>query len=197
MGPRHRQDSEPEPATLRSNLSRLRRALGPGHLPDADPAGYHLQDVTVDWAVFQHLADQARTHTDPIVAAALSGQALALVRGLPYETDSGYGWVDHEDHRNHIELAVTDLANRLAHIARQQGQPDLALWAACQGLLANPLDETLAVAALTSARATGRAGALAGEWRHTVRRLAARGLQPSPELETEHDKLARLPANLG
>jgi hypothetical protein len=62
------------------------------------------------------------------------------------------------------------------------GQAELALWAARQGLAANPLDETLAIDAITAAAATGRPGAARTEATGIRRLLTARGVTPGAEL---------------
>jgi DNA-binding SARP family transcriptional activator len=189
----HGLPTEPDRSTIRTNLSRLRRAAGPHRLPEAAPAGYRLQGVTLDWAVLQQATAQARHETHAHTAMELLGPALALVTGPPYGTDSGYGWVDHEDHRSPIEIAVAAAANHLADLALGHQQADLALWAAHQGLLANPLDDSLALTALTAAHATRRPGALSHEWTVTTRRLASRDLQPSPQLTRHYQHLAAEP----
>lgn len=178
--------------TVRSNLSRLRKALGPGRLPDAADGKYQIKDVTVDWDNFQHLLAQgeaAERRRDQQQAIDCYGQALALIRGEPFDTPGQYGWVDKEDLRNQIEVATAGTARRVARTAVGGGHTQLAVWAIRQALLANPLDEALAAESLDAANATGVIGAVQSEWTKVVRRLQARKVQPSPELEAHYQKI--------
>lgn len=170
---------------LRSTASRARNALGVGHLPDATlTGGYHLDGVACDWTVFQELTVTAARHEhagETGRAIDSYSQALALITGRPF-VSGDYGWVDSEGLRTHIERAVSTAAQSLARLALDAGQADLALWAARQGHAADPLDETVAAAALGAAAATGRPGAVRAEWTAIIRDLAAHDLTPSPEL---------------
>jgi DNA-binding SARP family transcriptional activator len=184
-------DIDPSPATMRTYLSQARRCLGGGRLPESVAGGgYQLRDTNTDWATFQTLvtaAEAAETAGDTGAAIDNYGQALALVRGTPYDSDSGYGWVDLEDHRTTIETAIARSAQSLSRIALEQQQAQLGLWAAHQGLLANPLDETLHLAALDAAAASAQPGAVRAEWARIQGQLQSRQTQPGTQLAARYE----------
>jgi hypothetical protein len=101
--------------TIHNYLSQLRRFVGPEHLPDASVAGgYLIHGVDSDWVIFQRLNREADTVGDE-AARALRTDALALVRGRPFDgvpADS-YDWVDEEHLRTTIMFAVAECAQRL------------------------------------------------------------------------------------
>ena len=106
--------------TLRNNLSRLRQAVGVDHLPDAvTTGGYRLEGAVTDWGEFQRLTAEATQAEDP-EADRLRAEALAHVRGVPFEGVAGaqYGWAldgpVHEMTAVVVECAHTLATSRLA-----------------------------------------------------------------------------------
>ncbi len=177
-------ESDPGGVTVRSNLSRLRKAIGAERLPDGR-AGYQLQGVCCDWDVMQDHAKVGRAALEDgdVGSAVVSlGEAAALICGPPFDVDSGYGWVDNEGLRTHLEVFCATLTIQLAGLALRAGDTDLALWAAHKGALVDPLNDDLAAVALDAAAAGGSGGALRGEWTRIVRHHNARGVQPTAEL---------------
>lgn len=71
--------------TLRSHISRLRKAIGDDHIATSD-RGYKLvvSDGTIDARIFRDLIDQARTIPPDQARAALT-RALGLWRGRPFQ----------------------------------------------------------------------------------------------------------------
>ncbi len=63
-------------------------------------------------------------------------EALELVRGRPFDVPGGYEWAYEELHVAHAERVVTEAAHRLATVALEAGEWQLALWATTQGLMA-------------------------------------------------------------
>ncbi len=181
---------------LRSTVSRARSSLGPGRIPDAGVSGgYQLQNVTCDWTLFQDLSARAASHQgtgDTARAIDSYSQALALVTGPPLTgAGNSYAWVDTEGLRTHIERAISAAARTLAGLAQDAGEPELARWAACQALLANPLDESAAAALLRAAAASGQPGAARNAYAAITRDLAAHDVTPSPELQAIYEQLTR------
>ena len=108
VGSAHAEVSE---KTLRNYLSELRSCVGAAHLPDATAReGYLLEGVVTDWETFRRLSREAET-TDPASAIDLRSEALALVRGRPFEgvAASTYEWVA-EEHLDRSENEMSSLA---------------------------------------------------------------------------------------
>lgn len=187
------EDADPDRQTLRSNISRARRALGDGHLPDAGTAGgYQLQDIGCDLTLIEQLsvrAASAERQGDHDEAINLYGQAVALIAGRPFEAGPGYSWIDHEDLRSNAERTATTAANNLARLALAADQPRLALWAARQGLRANPIEQALAAPAIAAAKRCGRNPALRAQWTSIIRTLQAHGIEPDPDLTAHYRRL--------
>ena len=70
-------------------------------------------------------------------------EALALVRGRPFEGLRSSDWPILEGIAPAIESAVVDLSGRLAGAYLRQGDPQGAEWAARRGLVVSPYDERL------------------------------------------------------
>jgi DNA-binding SARP family transcriptional activator len=162
--------------TLPQAVSRLRRCLGEGHLPDAREAGgYQLAStVSSDWFRFQALVEAAR-RCDDHRACELLRQALGLVRGRPFAgvEDNGYGWVWEDLLVTTMEAAITAAAHRMAGLSLALGTPRLAEWAAGRGLQAVPTDEVLLEDRMTAALAVGGRPALDRAWRDARATLGA------------------------
>lgn len=188
--------ADPGRPTLRSNISRARRALGDGYLPDAtDAGGYQLNGVSCDLTVMEELgvrAAAAERDGNTPHAIELYSQAVALIAGPPFDTEREYTWVDRENLRRYAERAATGTAQHLARLALAD-QPKLALWAARKGLRADPMDQAVAATALIAAKRAGRNLALRAEKATIDRMLKAHGAEPSVELEQLYRKLVDEP----
>jgi hypothetical protein len=154
--------------TVRQHLSRVRRALGEDHFPDATKAGgYRLEGtVSSDWFRFQALAEAARRTGDDR-AVSLWRDALALVRGAPFAGAAAgtFGWAWDELLVATMEAAVGDVAHRMAERCLATDQAQWADWAVRRGLLAVPTDETLLGDRLVAALAIGGRSGLDRAWR--------------------------------
>ena len=86
------------------------------------------------WSVLEVALERALTDR----AWALVGlrEALELVRGRPFDVPAGYEWAYEELHVAHAERVVTEAAHRLATVALEAGEWQLALWATTRGLVA-------------------------------------------------------------
>ena len=106
---------EVEAKTLRNRLSELRSWVGVEHLPEASAReGYRIEGVGSDWADFQRLAREADV-TGGDAANALRTEALALVRGHPFEdVVDTFAWVANEGLADHMAVAIANCAERLA-----------------------------------------------------------------------------------
>jgi hypothetical protein len=138
-----------KPATMRATMSRVRAALGKdslgrNHLPAARNGAFALGPrYRSDWSRFQKLV--AAAHTTPSAEAIeLLREALAKVRGAPFENHPPkyFGWSD-STLVSDIETAVAAAAEDLGERALQAGKPELAAWAARQGLRVVPVREDL------------------------------------------------------
>ena len=137
-------------STFKQAMSRTRAALGDDHsgakhLPEAADGAYRLgPNVTSDWIDFRRLtaAASAVSSGDAIV---FLRRALGLVRGAPFaEVAPGtYAWAWSEQLVSEIEVAVTDAAGRLAQLALDAADTQIADWAAQQGLRVVPAHEGL------------------------------------------------------
>ena len=167
-------------------IHELRRALGAEHLPPSADGRYRLVGVTSDLAYLrEHLTEGP---DDPIRLR----RALDLVSGVPFSYDTRhrrhFTWVDHHNHTSNTERVVGDAAHHLAAIALDDGDAQLAAWAAQQGLLASPANETLTGDLMTAHLAAGdtrTAEHVLAEYERTLDEL---GLDDSSDLL--HDLLA-------
>jgi DNA-binding SARP family transcriptional activator len=136
--------------TLRSTMSRVRKALGKdslgrNHLPSARNGGYALGPrFRCDWRSFRNLVEDART-APTAEAIELLRQALSKVRGRPFEDapPAYFAWASDSPLVSDIEVAVAEAAEELGARALEAGMPDIAEWAARQGLLMVPVREDL------------------------------------------------------
>jgi hypothetical protein len=156
--------------TVRQRLSRLRRALGDEHLPDAGKlGGYQLAStVSSDWFRFQALREPGR-RLEPRAAIGVWRDALGLVRGMPFAgvPTGSYGWAWDELIVSAREAAIIDVAHRMAVSCLEQGWPTQADWAVGRGMLAVPTDEELLADRLRAAFAIGGFAQLGRAWRDT------------------------------
>ena len=127
--------------TVLNNLSKLRLWLGSEHFPEAKDRTYLLRDIDCDWFTFRRLADEAdRASGDR--ETALRTEALALVRGLPFEgmTDEQYPWIDGEHLGNELTVAIARCAAALAATHMDGGEFAEAERSARSGLSGAPDD---------------------------------------------------------
>ncbi|GAB3708252.1 LysM peptidoglycan-binding domain-containing protein [Mariniluteicoccus flavus] len=169
--------------TRRSNMSRLRTWLGVDddgqpYLPDAYSGRISLHPaVTSDWDRLRVsvIGGVGRTPEAGLVAA------LDLVRGAPLADAAPGQWHWAEELRLDIAGCVRDIGVRLAGLALDRGDLDLARWATARALTAAPEDELLLCARV-------RTEALAGnpsEVRRLAMRLAAHARRLDVELSDE------------
>jgi hypothetical protein len=122
--------------TVRNALTRLRRCVGPEHLPEATGAGYLIEGIGSDSVNFQQLGRQADT-TGGEEAISWRKEALALVRGAPFE-DVNDEWIDAERVRSNLVVAIVKCATRLATDLLEAERPAEAEEAASAGLRGAP-----------------------------------------------------------
>ena len=129
--------SEPSAGSLRSELSRLRRVLPEGVLPDLGiGSGYALsvEEVDVDWISFEALANRANAAVG-CERIDFGLQALRLVRGRVLERQSWHG-IDRMVWE--MNVSVETLAANTAIEALAVGRPGDAAEATRLGLKAGP-----------------------------------------------------------
>ncbi|MHB1930239.1 MAG: AfsR/SARP family transcriptional regulator [Acidimicrobiales bacterium] len=144
-------DAEPSAASVRSELSRLRRVVAAGVLPERQvAAGYGLaaELVEVDWDRFARLA--SRAGEEPAGRVELGLGALGLVRGpvLVHQT-----WHGIDSKVWEMTAEIERVAAETAAAALESGQADLAALAARRGLLGVPASPRLWRLRLEAARA--------------------------------------------
>lgn len=122
---------------MRSELSRLRKVLPDGLLPDREPgSGYGLpgEDVEVDWSTFKTLMAQAGGMEDAFQLES-AAKALRLVRGPVLEHRSWHGidplvW--------EMTAEIEQFASHAAEQALYLGHPAMAGEMARLGLMGAP-----------------------------------------------------------
>jgi DNA-binding SARP family transcriptional activator len=140
------------PSTLHSTASVARRALGKSnngtdHLPRG---GRRLR-----------LADTVRTDVDRFTELVANPdpvgwwEALALVRGRPFEGLNLADWAVLDGTQAQLESLVVDTALRVAEHLLRRGLGEDAQWAIRRGLRASPYDERLYRALLWAAEVMG------------------------------------------
>jgi hypothetical protein len=130
-------DSEPAAPTVRSELSRLRRVLPDGLLPEREPGfGYSLppDDVDVDWFTFKTLVAQSESSAGE-ARLEFAVKALRLVRGPVLENRSWHG-VD--PLRWDMTAEIDRIAFESAALALDCGHPALAAELTRMGLAGVP-----------------------------------------------------------
>ncbi|WP_093713804.1 AfsR/SARP family transcriptional regulator [Actinacidiphila alni] len=174
---------------LQALIGRLRRALGHDAVGSVE-GGYRLEAAPddVDLYRFERLAEEgarALADGDPVKAAGLLGDALALWRGpaLADLPDRGTAAVRSEALRRDAQrlrlTAELDLGRSGAVL------PELAELAA-----AHPLDEPLRALHIRALRAAGRTADALAAYESVRRDLADQlGADPSPELRALHAEL--------
>jgi len=181
--------------TLRSTMSRLRKALGKdsqgrNHLPAARGGGYVLGPrYGCDWRSFRDLVAAAHTASSA-EAIELLRQALSKVRGRPFEDapPTYFGWADDSPLVSDIEVAVASAAEELGSRALEAGMPELAAWAARQGLLVVPVREDLYRVRMQAAFDVGDPDGI--DQAHTDANRAVRThIDPAEPLQDETERL--------
>ena len=83
-----------------------------------------------------------------------------MVRGQPFDVGRGYEWSFAEGFVTRAALAIAEAAHRLAQLALDAGDHAQAEWAATQGLLASPGDESLYRDRMLAAHHAGNTAAI-------------------------------------
>ncbi|MFD5077132.1 BTAD domain-containing putative transcriptional regulator [Streptomyces sp. NPDC058371] len=177
---------------LQSQISRLRRRLGPHAEVATSPAGYRIavSPDSVDAHRFERLARDghtALTRGDPAQAATLLREALALWRGPAL--------IDLPDARAHVtrleELRLTAVQDRVDADLALGGGPELV--PELRALIgAHPLSERLYGQLMRALHAGGRPAEALSVYEQARRTLADElGADPSPELSALHVELLR------
>lgn len=181
--------------TLRSTMSRVRKALGKDslgrkHLPAARHGGYALGPrYRSDWRRFRDLV--AASHTAPSAESIeLLRQALSLVRGRPFEDapPAYFGWAEDSPLASDIEVAVARAAEELGARALEAGMPELAEWAARQGLLMVPVREDLHRVRLQAAFDAGDPDGIEAAYTEATRAIRVH-IDPAEPLQDETERL--------
>ena len=134
--------------TLNNHSSAARKRLGVGRdgallFPSANDDRYRLSvDVVTDVSRLERRLRWAR-HAAASCALPVLRDALALVRGRPFATRTGYEWAYVDQLVFHAEQLVVDVAHRLGELCLDAGDTVGALWASAGGLRGRPGDETL------------------------------------------------------
>ena len=143
-------DRAPTTATFNTAISTTRGRLGRDATGDPHFSHYATANqryrlgvrTTSDYARFAARVEHAR-HADTEEAIADLRAALDLVRGQPFAEVHGFEWAWSEGFVANIETAVASAAHDLAGRYLELGEPDAAISAAMQGLIAAPADEIL------------------------------------------------------
>lgn len=164
--------------TIHNTVGRLRQAVGPEHLPDAAAAGgYRLCSVVTDWGEIERLLPAALI-APAEASRGLRAQALAHVRGAPFEGAHAaqFHWAHASGLASGMVRTLTDCAHELSAELLETGDPTGAEWAARQGLSASRDDERLWLDAAGAAKEVG-ASSLARVWRDAAAALGAERLR--------------------
>lgn len=131
--------------TFLNYVSDVRRLVSAEHLP-ATPkrATYRLSDVATDWGEFRGLAAAAE-HATGSSGHSARERALALVRGVPFESELSkwFQWTDSEGIRSAITRAVVKVALDAYAERVQAGDLVGADWSLRQGLRCHPTEPAL------------------------------------------------------
>jgi DNA-binding SARP family transcriptional activator len=161
------------PASTQANrLSETRIALGVArdgyaHLRKTGGRHHLGPEVSTDWDCFQALAAKS----DPEAWR----EALALVRGRPFEGLREPQWTVLEGTAASIVSAVVELACRLAEQMLATSDADGAEWAARRAMLCCPWDERLTRVLMRAADAAGNRAGVEAALRQLAKVLEADG----------------------
>ncbi|WP_030670352.1 BTAD domain-containing putative transcriptional regulator [Streptomyces rimosus] len=187
-GPRPPADAT---GALQALIARLRRSVGREAIASVH-GGYRLcaAPADVDLHRFEQLADEgarALADGDPVKAAALLGDALALWRGPALADLPEAAGEAARAERARLEARRTRLAAEVA--LGRPGQALPALTALCEE---HPLDEPLQALRLRALRAAGRTAEALDAYASVRAAIADRlGAAPGPELRALHMELLR------
>ncbi len=174
--------------TVANRLSEARRLLGfaSDDRPRLRRSGevHRLADVTTDWSRFVALSSTGDRGS--------WREALALVRGRPFEDLATDLWTALECTAVEIERATTACALRLGEQLLDEGDADGAAWSAHQGLRAAPWDERLHRLLMRAADAAGNRAGVDATLRHLALVLEVEG----DPLDAVHPETAALYARL-
>jgi DNA-binding SARP family transcriptional activator len=153
-------DRTPPSKTMRNRLIEARTAVN-GAVSDG-PIWRLDPDVTTDWQQFLVLAAGSTEQQH---------DALALIRGRPFEGLDNCEWLDLDGHRSEVEARIVDVALGLSETELASGHPEAALSAARAGLRASRYEERLhrlAIRAATASNMTGVVRTLKQEMRRAL-----------------------------
>ncbi|MGP3959468.1 BTAD domain-containing putative transcriptional regulator [Nonomuraea sp. 3N208] len=176
-------------ANVRTNVKRLRRALGVAELIVARPGGYLLaaEPGHVDALLFGRLLDEAAAAQDLVAARSRLTAALGLWRGTPFDGIRS-DWLEQSVAAALQERYLTALERRADLDLARGEQPDPAELAGPAER--HPLRESLWARLLRVLEAAGRPAEALERYETIRRRLAAElGADPSPELRQVHADL--------
>ncbi|MGO9560599.1 MAG: AfsR/SARP family transcriptional regulator [Acidimicrobiales bacterium] len=166
-------DRRVPPQTLANRLSEARQALG--EAPFGRPrvrrvSGRHVlsPDVSTDWAEFERLTASGTSE-------AQWNEALAMIRGKPFEGLTECGWALLEGFVATIEGRIIDIACRLASRSLDDGNATHAEWALRRALMASPWDERLYRMLMVVNHASGNRGGVESALRSLAHVLDWRG----------------------
>jgi len=189
-------DNQPKPSHVHNQVWKVRSAVGPDGLPPTTDSSLVLTDtVTSDLDRFDARVHAAADETSEAAIEILCG-ALDLVRGQPlaYPTRNAqyYAWVDLEHLASEWERKIGDVAHRVNEWLRDKGDASTGAWAAQQGLLGCPLNETLVADLISSHQLAGNTQAALTVYEEHDRQLEALGIgPPAPELAALVEEVVR------
>jgi len=198
-------------STSDNAIAKIRRRLGTGADGEArlslarNTGKYELtSDVGCDWDCFQQLITVSKTVSSPADQMATLEAALQLVTGEPTSDAPAkyYGWL-RDDHVVYSEISggITDAAHRLGDLALTHGVEDveLAMWAAAQGLLAQPDHEAMRRIQMRASSLAGDGKGVEDAYRRATAVAEAHSAfeEVQPETEELYAKLTRGRAVMG
>lgn len=189
-------DGAPTSHTFNQVVSRARICLGTGpdgshYLPRLEAGRYRLSEwVTTDIDHLSAALRGARVHPSTETMEHLAS-ALRLVRGQPFQgVKAGYEWAHSEGFATRAEILVADAAHLVADWHLDHGDTTAALWAAGQGLLGSPFDETLYRDRMRAHAAAGNHSAVESVMRELCKVVEA--VEPYDSLHPETVELYEL-----
>jgi hypothetical protein len=141
-------DRAPQGGAFNEAVSRARRCLGTAddgthHLPHVRDGLYRLGDGSAtDFSLLEGAYRRARINSSEETMGGLA-EALALVRGLPFEGSRGFEWAHAEGFVARMEGLVAEAAALVAEWSLECDDNETAIWATRQGTKAALADERL------------------------------------------------------
>jgi hypothetical protein len=161
QGDEEKEAPEPNLATVRAYVSKVRALIGVEHLPFGG-RGYQLVGLSSDWAEFR--AAVASASSDPQREWDLLVKALTLVRGVPFSpgpTVGEFGWAHEGDALvGRMEQTIEPASHRLWVLSSERRDAGMGVWAAERGLAGSPNASLLHAHRVVAAQATGDRAAL-------------------------------------